>query len=232
MENSIFTKIQKDIDQKGENSPFLFLWENMELIHADIESFIKEIFIKYAIDSQSLFHLVDSWEVLKIDEIKKFLANGNTKPRFKFQIFFIENISRMTLQSANACLKFFEEPGEGNIIFLTNASESWVLETILSRVQIISYTYSQGRDVENNFYISMIESHVLWSSDELVRYFFSGKYEKWEYTNFLKSIIYYISKTGDHTHLLDELHEDIWGILKNNLQGKYIADKYIMLLKG
>jgi hypothetical protein len=34
-------------------------------------------------------------------------------------------------------LKFFEEPDITNIIFLTNASESGILDTILSRVQII-----------------------------------------------------------------------------------------------
>jgi len=34
-------------------------------------------------------------------------------------------------------LKFFEEPDVTNIIFLTNTSESGILDTILSRVQTI-----------------------------------------------------------------------------------------------
>jgi hypothetical protein len=38
----------------------------------------------------------------------------------------------------------------------------------------------------------MIDSHVQKSSDELVRYFFSGKYEKDEYMVFLKTLIEYI----------------------------------------
>jgi len=78
----------------------------------------------------------------------------------------------MTTQAANACLKFFEEPGEGNIIFLTSASESGILDTILSRVQICELHKNSLRE-ENTFYLSMIASHISASSDELVRYFFS-----------------------------------------------------------
>jgi DNA polymerase III delta prime subunit len=65
---------------------------------------------KNEIDTQSLFHLQDTGEALKIDEVKRFLSQGSVRPRFAFQVFFIENISRMTLQAQNACLKFFEEP--------------------------------------------------------------------------------------------------------------------------
>ena len=230
MINNLFTKIQNSIEKGGKISPFLFLWENLELLHADVENFIWELFASHEIDAQSLFHLVDTGEAIKIDEIKKFLANGNTKSRFSFQIFFIENISRMTPQSANACLKFFEEPGEWNIIFLSNTSQSWVLETILSRVQEVTIQYNTSNK-KNTFFISMISSHVWGNSDELVRYFFSWKYEKNEYVDFLKSIVNYIAESWKYLHLLDELHEDIGWVWKNNLQGKYVVDKYITLLK-
>ncbi|MBT3727533.1 hypothetical protein HOG21_07985 [bacterium] len=57
---------------------------------------------------------------MKINEIKEFVLNSNSKPPFKFQIFFIENVSRLTLKASNSLLKFFEEPSSINIIFLTN----------------------------------------------------------------------------------------------------------------
>jgi hypothetical protein len=229
MKQDIFKNIKTNIDKKGEISPFLFMSQNLELLHADIEWFIGEIFNDHGIDAQSMFHLEDTREALKIQEVKAFLAQWDVRPRFAFQVFFIENISRMTLQGQNACLKFFEEPWEGNIIFITNRGESGILETILSRVQIINQN-SSASEQKNEFYYSMIDSHVLKTSDELIRYFFSWKYEKQEYVEFLKTIIYYIWKTKNHIELLDELHEDIGGILKNNLQGRYIVDKYIMLL--
>ncbi|NCO31472.1 hypothetical protein GW891_01280 [bacterium] len=47
---------------------------------------------------------------MKIKEIKSFVEYSNSKSPFKFQIFFIENISRLTPTSSNSLLKFFEEP--------------------------------------------------------------------------------------------------------------------------
>ncbi len=229
MWNKGFQKISDAMMQKGEVSPFLFLSENLELLHAHLLSYLEDARRKYGVDAQSIFHLADTGESLKIAEVKQFLSYGAVRPRFAFQVFLIENISRMTPQAQNACLKFFEEPWRGNIVILTNTSESWILETILSRVQII---HSQEIKWDKNleFYISMMHSHHEHTSDELIRYFFSGKYEKQEYIHFLYALIEYITKTGKYTQLLDEIHEDIGGIFKNNLQGKYIVDKYIMLL--
>ena len=227
-----FQCIQEQVQKGGEISPFLFVSYNLELLHAQLESYILNLFQQHSIDAQSLFYLRDTGESVKIEEVKQFIAKWDIRARFDFQVFFIENINQMTPQAANACLKFFEEPGPGNIIILTNQSESGVIDTILSRVQLIHIEakdpYTQGN---TKFYKSMIESHRDWSSNELVRYFFSGKYEKSEYTNFLYALIEHIADSWRFASLLDEIHEDIWGILKNNLQGKYVVDKYIMLLQ-
>lgn len=229
--NSVLLKIENSIQKGGENSPFLFLSQNLEILHHELESYLSDVLQKHNVDAQSLFHISDNGENLKIWEVKNFISRGDVKARFWFQIFFIENLSRMTLQSQNACLKFFEEPGEGNIIILTDTSRAWILETILSRVQIIEDNKHIGEE-KNDFYFSMIGSYVQKGSDELIRYFFSGKYEKQEYVEFLKTLLMYISENTHYTHLLDELEEDIGGILKNNLQGKYIVDKYITLLSS
>lgn len=230
MQVNKFNVLQQQIEKGGEISPFLFLSPNLEILHSELMSFVVWLLSEYNIDLQSLFHISDSTEAIKIEEIKKIITNGEIKPRFQFQVFLIENISRMTVQAQNSCLKFFEEPWEGNIILLTNSSQSGILETILSRVQTISLNkgiLSSGSE----FYYDMIQSYSQMQSDELVRYMFSAKLEKLEYVEFLKSLIEYISRNKVHIDLLDELHEDMNGILKNNLQGKYIADKYIMKLK-
>jgi hypothetical protein len=65
----------------------------------------------------------------------------------------------MTRESANSCLKFFEEPGIGNLIFLTNKSESGILDTILSRVTPIILD-SQNSLLEKTFYYDMIEKFL------------------------------------------------------------------------
>ena len=241
MLNNFFDTFQNIIDTKGEISPFLFLYKNSEIFHAELEGEIQNLLKNNNTDLQSMFTLSDTWENLKIDEVKKFLAQWDIRPRHAFQVFIIENISRMTTQAQNACLKFFEEPGEGNIIFLTNHAEAGILETILSRVQVHDMR-SAWWSIKNEFFFSLIENHVSSASDELVRYFFSGKYEKQEYIDFLKTLISYISSPhpnplpwgrGDELQrFLDELEEDMGWILKNNLQAKYIVDKYIMKLGG
>lgn len=221
--------IESKIMKKEEVSPFLFVSSNLELLHSELDSSLRNILKKHGIDFQSLFHISDDGEAIKISAIKEFIAKWDIKSRFAFQVFVIENISRMSIQAQNACLKFFEEPGEWNIIILTNDSQSGILETILSRVQIISI-HKQSSYLKNEFYYSMIDAHVLKTSDELIRYFFSGKLEKGEYLEFLKTLVDYISEKKTYIHILDELHEDISWILKNNLQGKYVVDKYIMKL--
>jgi DNA polymerase III delta prime subunit len=110
MNQNYVESVQNILKKGGEISPFLLLSSNLEILHADIQAFILQLLSESHIDAQSLFHLQDLGEALKIAEVKTFLAQGNVKPRFAFQVFFIENISRMTLQAQNACLKFFEEP--------------------------------------------------------------------------------------------------------------------------
>lgn len=225
-----FKQLKNAIEKGGEVSPFLFLSQNLELSNAEILWELQNILREHHIDQQSLFHLWDTWESLKIENIKRFLENGNVRPRFAFQIFFIENFSRATIQAQNACLKFFEEPGEGNIIILSSQGQSDILETILSRVQVLHFgsTPNSLLSHSNDFYYTMIVSHVEKKSDELVRYFFPWKFEKEEYISFLKSLIFYISQTWKYISMLDEIESDINGIMKNNLSGRYIVDKYIV----
>jgi hypothetical protein len=60
MNGNTFKKITQTIEQKGEISPFLFLHANLEILHGDIDVFIRQLFIENTIDAQSLFHLQDA----------------------------------------------------------------------------------------------------------------------------------------------------------------------------
>jgi len=135
VDNKILQSIITKIDKDEGISPCLFLGKNMELVNSQVTSLAQELLQKYNIPLTYIYRLDDSGEKIKIAEIKNFVQPGNSLPGYVFQIFLIENISRLTLQSSNSCLKFFEEPGKHNIIFLTNNSESGILDTILSRVQ-------------------------------------------------------------------------------------------------
>ena len=211
----------------GEISPFLFCDTHLELLHQQIHVTFESCKIQFWLDNQSIFSLWDTWETLKIEEVKQFLSQTQTRPRFAFQIFYIERFSRMTPQAQNACLKFLEEPGEGNIVILTNQTESWILETILSRVQKYTFFTTQATSI-HQFFHEMIHSRIQKSSDELIRYFFSAKLEKQEYIDFLQSLLIYMIQKAEMLEWLDELQEDIQGVVQHNLQGRYVVDKWIL----
>lgn len=225
--NNIFLNVTDKINKGEEISPFLFIGKNLETLNSQIEDLAKSLLKEYNIPNAYLYTLRDNWENLKIKDVKDFVEFSNTRPPYKFQIFFIENTSRLTLASSNSLLKFFEEPWKENIIFLSNFSENNILDTILSRVQIVNLWWI-GLNKENSFFQSLIKSYINNESDELVSYFFKSKLEKEEYLNFLENILIYAKKNFCFVEYLEELDEDINLIKQNNLNARFITDKWII----
>lgn len=214
-------------------SPYLFLSNNLELLNQNLEILSKELLSKFDIPDTNLFIFRDNWEKIKISNIKEFFKQSNIKTPYKFQIFLIENTSRMTLQSANSCLKLFEEPWDWNIIFMTNKSESWILDTILSRVQIENVVnsfkpFTITTNIKNEFFINLIDSYILNKKLDLISYFFSSKLEKTEYISFLNTLLNYWKSKFLFIDFLEELSQDICSVEQNNVNIRYIVDKYIL----
>lgn len=226
--DNILEKIKSKIDAWWNFQPILFLWENIELLNKKINSLIEELFVYYKVDKNFFYKLADNNEKIKIAQVRNFISKSNIKSSFKFQIFLIENISRMNKESFNACLKFFEEPWEGNIVFLTNVSESWILDTVLSRVQIVSL-FSSKASTYNDFFFNLIDSYAKTKNTDLLKYFFNDKdISKDEYINFLNTFLHYIKTNLVYTDLVDSIEESLNLIQKNNVLAKYEIDKIIL----
>lgn len=226
--NFILDKLIQKIETGEDLSPVLFDSSNLEIANREVLFLIEQLFSYFSVPKQALFILKDNWENIKIEEIKDFMQNSFKVANFDFQIFFIENISRFTDKSANACLKFFEEPGKKNIIFLTNSGENQVLETILSRVSKIKLD-TQKVENKNMFFSNLIEDRN--KNTNLYSYFFSSKLEKQEYIDFLDTLFIY-GKTHFSSSFLLELDEDIFAVKKNNVLVKYIVDKWILKISN
>ncbi|PID87472.1 hypothetical protein CSB07_01540 [Candidatus Gracilibacteria bacterium] len=211
-------------------SPFLFLGRNQDLVNSDVYNLGLNVLKEFDIPKNYLYRLEDNGENIKIEDIKKFLDKGNLRSYYKCQIFLIENISRFTLSASNNCLKFFEEPGIGNIIFLTNSSESQILDTIISRVTEINYS-GVIKNISNEFYISLLDNYIKNKDYSLFSYFFKEKLEKKDYISFLDNIIFYSKETGMFDDILSSLEEDINAIKNNNVSAKFIVDKYLLEIK-
>lgn len=227
MDYNIIDFIIKKINKDEIISPCLFLGKNEELLNIYVRDIAIKLVKIYNIPVSYIYVLENNWKNIKINDIREFLEFSNSDPGYKFQIFIIENISRFTLNAINTCLKFFEEPWNNNIIFLTNNSESWVLETILSRVQIVN-TNLEILSNKNEFYYSLIKNFKKDKKIEIFSYFYNSKLDKKDYLIFLENLLLYSKENFEYIELLDELNDDINAIKQNNISPKYIIDKYIL----
>jgi len=224
---SIIENIIWQINKGDKKSPFLFLGKNPDLLNSDVKNLWLELLKHFEIPSTYLYSFEDNWEKIKIKDMKSFVEFSNSKPPYKFQIFFIENVSRFTISAWNSLLKFFEEPDVTNIIFLTNNSESWILDTILSRVQTFDLGW-QSKIKKDEFIYSMIKNYSESKNTEILSYYFRNKLEKEEYINFLENIIIYSKNSFKYIDFLEEIDEDINAIKQNNVVAKYVVDKWLM----
>ena len=219
--NNIWEKIWEKIRKKVEISTFLFVGNNLELLNSEIKKLANSLLQDFEIPKINFFILEDDGEKIKIEKIKDFFSFSRTKTSYKFQIFFIENITRMTNQASSSCLKLFEEPWIQNIIFLSSNSENLILETILSRVQII-HSSKNIVSKKNNFYYDLIKQ-----KKEFISYIFKNKLEKEEQVKILENILLYLINNSLLTHKLDELQNDLDMLKQNNVNTRWILDKRI-----
>lgn len=224
---NIKENIINQINKGDKKSPFLFLSNNSELLNSDIRNLWLDLLKYFEIPSSYMYSLEDNWKNIKIKEVKEFIEFSNSKSPYKFQIFLIENISRFTISAWNSLLKFFEEPDVTNLILLTNSSESWILDTILSRVQTINLWWNKSIS-KDEFLTSMINSYICDKNPEILSYYFRNKLEKQDYLNFLENLILYSKENLAFIDYLSEIDDDINAIKQNNVNAKYVIDKWLL----
>lgn len=223
----IYDDILKQINKGEKKSPFLFLGKNTELLNSDVRNLWLELLKEFDIPKNYMYIFEDDWKIIKVKDIKEFVDFSNSTPPYKFQIFLIENVSRFNIHAWNSMLKFFEEPDVTNVIFLTNASESGILDTILSRVQTINLWWKEIIK-KDNFIYNMIEKYIWDKNPEIISYYFRNKLEKQDYISFLENLIIYSKENLVLINNLNEIDEDINAIKQNNVNAKYIVDKWLL----
>ncbi len=230
MESNFKQNLIQKIKEWKEITPFLFLWDSKENIFIEVQDFARELCDIFWVDKNNIFYFAnEEEEKIKIDKVKQFFTMAYQKSNFAFQVFIVQDIERMTRESANACLKLFEEPWVGNIIFLTSKSESGILDTILSRVSLV-FLDSHISFLEKSFYYDLIDTFVKEGDRELISLTYKTPFEKEEAILFLSDLLLYIKNNWIQFEQFEEIEEDIVGIRKNNLLAKYIVDKYIIKL--
>lgn len=227
----IIAKIEESIKRREELSPFLFTGTDLEKLNYDISQLISDIFSHFGEDKNNLFKISDSPESIKVKDIRTYLERSFIKTNSIFQIFLIENISRFTEESSNAMLKFLEEPGFWNLVFLTNSGENKVLDTILSRVQHIQ-TWKTLLPIFDEKYYMFLENFYFKKDFYLFSYFYREKLEKDDYILFLQTFIYFIEKNLVLTEYIDLVYNTLNQIISQPVVAKYQVDKILLRLKS
>ena len=103
----------------------------------------------------------DLW--LKKDSIDKLQKDFNFKPIVgKRKIYIIKNAEKIRESLANTLLKFIEEPEEGIIAILVTDNKSKILDTIISRCQVISLKNTNSTHVfDKNEYGDELINNVI-----------------------------------------------------------------------
>jgi predicted CopG family antitoxin len=106
------------------------------------------------------------------------------------------------------------------------------LETVLSRVVVIS-TPNVYKDKDNEMFSfwEFIKNYIERKNNDLISYFFKGKLEKEEYLKFLEDLFLYCKNNFCFIDYLEELNDDINWIKQNNLNARFIVDKWLVYMR-
>lgn len=221
IKNQIREFIEK---KKKEISPFLVISANKNFLEIETKKLIMEIFEEFKVDKNQIFELSKDSEKITIEDTRDFIKKGAIKSSFWFQIFLIQDLSRINKESSNALLKFLEEPWEWNIIIITNSNQNQILETILSRVK--TYNIWWKIDYRDEFYLDLIKKFIEKKDNALLSFLYKSKLEKFEYEKIMKNFIIYFKENFVFLEKIDMIEESIrW--LKNNISWKYALDNII-----
>ena len=153
-----FKQILQNYHENRLSHAFLIETNDQDKCLKDLKKIIKEIICEKKYQENctdcNLCHLIDteqlpSFDMIRLEgqNIKKEQILGlkqkfSTMPIFsKYNIYIVLNSEKFNSSSANAILKFLEEPEDGILgFFITNNKEN-MIDTIKSRCQIISAFY-------------------------------------------------------------------------------------------
>ncbi|MDO4594823.1 MAG: DNA polymerase III subunit delta' [Tissierellia bacterium] len=137
--------LKKQLENNSISHAYLFEGIDEEENLKRAKEFAQNIFLKEniskSLDLNEDFRLIqDINGVITIDEIRAFRKDLFLKPHNgKIKVYIIHNCHNLRKESANAMLKSLEEPSEFAVIILTANNRGNLLNTILSRCQIIHF---------------------------------------------------------------------------------------------
>ena len=209
-----------------------------EQVNKYIRFFVKTIYDNFysdniSISKEKMFHLIDNLEfpdyieirpvnnVIKKEQLLRIRDDFSNKSLYNTKkIYTVYNADKMNVNSSNTILKFLEEPQEGIIAILITNNIYQLLDTIISRCQIISLNGQV--DLENKNTFNKI-AQLLTDNNEDYNNFINDESNKEKLEALLKFIKYY---ENNHKKILLYMN-DYWF---NYFNDKQEMSKYILIM--
>lgn len=158
----------------------------------------------------------------QLDELQRMFStktlNGGKK------VYIINNAERLNIQAANSILKFLEEPEPDIVAILVTSNKYLLLDTIVSRCQIISL--KDKNTINNNMnIIEKIGNYLFNSKDQIDEFVGSNKSE--EMINKVLEFTNYYEKNGKDTLLFTN---KLWHSVITDKESIYNALTIMVLL--
>ena len=201
-------------------------------------------------DSLSSFIFVNSSDkVLKKDSFEEIINRFTKRPILTdYNVYIVNNASRMNSFASNAILKFLEEPYDNVIGFFVTNNLNTILPTIKSRCQIISCNYDLDKSKDYlefkddiNFYFDKIcKGDGLIYNKKLLSKF----KERIEYEKFFTAMMYYVLDCIENNLLINECISynnmiDVLSLIKRKINGinynvnvNLIFDSFVIEMSG
>lgn len=178
IENSSITNLVKKYHENMLSHAFLLETDNMDKCYEDVISFIKLINCPFSykddcseecnlcrlIDCNNLPSLITieaDGSFIKKEQITNLIESFSTKPIFsKYNVYIVKDASKFNASSANALLKFLEEPEDDIVAFFIVNNLQNVISTIRSRCQIVTCRYNSDSDIFVDMYKQQIVDYL------------------------------------------------------------------------
>lgn len=140
-----------------------------------------------AIDDNNFIELeiVDTDDLwLKKENIEILQKNFNFKPIVgKLKIYIIKNADKIRENLANTLLKFIEEPEQGIVAILVTDNKARILDTIISRCQVISLKCDNKDNSDSEF--KKYDENIILTTINFINYYEKNGLDTLLYTNSL-----------------------------------------------
>lgn len=140
-----------------------------------------------AIDDNNFIELeiVDTDDLwLKKENIEILQKNFNFKPIVgKLKIYIIKNADKIRENLANTLLKFIEEPEQGIVAILVTDNKARILDTIISRCQVISLKCDNKDNLDSE--LKKYDENIILTTINFINYYEKNGLDTLLYTNSL-----------------------------------------------